>query len=156
MIERVQPIGYAAEEILGELGFHILWQIYSHVAEFIVIQVTAVEMDNNKAHYDTNSPGGSTDDITQAEIYLKGSVKWDGCSDIHFGYHHWCGPEYWAKHMLLMEHLYKTSFIRMEREAADDGNEWQLEIRDVTNTEYKPTKPLDIPEEQIKKMFKGS
>jgi hypothetical protein len=68
-------------------------------------------------------------DTLTAEAYLKGSIKWDGCSDVNFGYHHWCGPEFWAKHVLLLQYIFTKAFLRMRRDAEDDNNHWELDIK---------------------------
>lgn len=50
----------------------------------------------------------------EAEKYLHGSIKWDGCSDLNFwpdddGYVHWCGPHDFRKHFQLLETIYRRA-----------------------------------------------
>lgn len=51
-------------------------------------------------------------DPRQAEPFIRGSVKWDGCSNLHFGdddgYLHLCGPEGIQR----MSDLLPTIFLR--------------------------------------------
>jgi hypothetical protein len=47
------------------------------------------------------------------ELYLRGYVRWDGCSEIRFGDYHWCGWKDWRKHMELLSHLYLRAFELM-------------------------------------------
>jgi hypothetical protein len=52
------------------------------------------------------------------ELYLKGTIKWDGCSHINFGdnkgYIHICGQHFWEAHVKMMEILYKTVSAKIE------------------------------------------
>lgn len=91
--------------------FTIRWKYQSHWAGIEVFEMLGMEDDGtriyNKKDYVTSpDPVGSID---EAEPYLTGSIKWDGCSDIDFGYHHWCGPTYFLKHFALLERLYKRA-----------------------------------------------
>lgn len=55
-------------------------------------------------------------DPIDSELYLTGSIKWDGCSHIWFGeedckgnqdgYLHLCGELFWDRHCKLMKKLY--------------------------------------------------
>lgn len=45
----------------------------------------------------------------EAETYLEGSVKWDGCSNINFfdnGYAHFCGMNEALRVGLVLQHIY--------------------------------------------------
>ncbi len=45
-------------------------------------------------------------------LYLKGCIKWDGCSHIHFGdgdgYIHLCGVDAWKEHVAAMQWIYES------------------------------------------------
>lgn len=63
-------------------------------------------------------------DVVDKELYLKGTIKWDGCSHIWFGsagdgYIHLCGGGYWEKHNRLMSALYEMAAERIEKWNAD-------------------------------------
>ena len=55
----------------------------------------------------------------ETELYLEGSIKWDGCSHVWFGekdengkqegYLHLCGKTYWARHAELMVKIYELA-----------------------------------------------
>ena len=60
-----------------------------------------------------------------AEVCLQGSIKWDGCSDIHFypqdeGYNHFCGMRDAKQLGLLLESIYKNSAKLLGVEDDDD------------------------------------
>lgn len=64
------------------------------------------------------------------ELYLHGTIKWDGCSHVWFGnnqeepdgYQHLCGKMYWKRHCAVMEWIYKTIFPRIKM--ADETEVW--------------------------------
>jgi len=50
--------------------------------------------------------GNHTDIDNGYEVYLKGTIKWDGCSHINFGdegYIHLCGKYWFDKHIEVMK-----------------------------------------------------
>ena len=69
------------------------------------------------------------------ELYLSGTIKWDGCSHVFFGekndkgnpsgYLHLCGRKYWEKHCRVMSAIYEYAENAIERYAAwlDDDRE---------------------------------
>jgi hypothetical protein len=64
------------------------------------------------AEFEVFEVGGWYDDGTPVdyELYLKGTIKWDGCSHIWFGdennYLHLCGKYYFDQHCKLLEFLW--------------------------------------------------
>jgi hypothetical protein len=91
--------------------------------EFNVYEVTSWNSD------DTHSKNDS-------ELYLRGYIKWDGCSHFWFGdkndedehgdgYIHLCGYIYFKNHIKLMELLFKYAdehISNFDREVADYEN----------------------------------
>jgi hypothetical protein len=146
------PQIFSCEDILGEFGFRIVWGVQHHWANFIVY--ATVSCQNSQPRFDiADSPisGGNynTPDLDEAEVYMQGHIKWDGCSDVDFGSHHWCGPDFWAKHILLMQHLFSQAFVLMRRDAADEGNVWMANItlRPTENSEnasFFDAKPVPV------------
>ena len=55
-------------------------------AEFLVYALEGVEADGSPLYHqkDVRSWPAPTDHICDAELFLHGRVKWDGCSDWHF------------------------------------------------------------------------
>ena len=55
----------------------------------------------------------------EMEVYLHGTIKWDGCSHVWFGdtddkdnangYLHLCGKRYWERHCQVMMLVYKMA-----------------------------------------------
>lgn len=77
-------------------------QLFEYWCDFEVYEVTARSMDNIPR------------DI---ELYLEGTIKWDGCSHITFGdegYIHMCGKRYFDLHSKLMPILYETVRNKIE------------------------------------------
>lgn len=77
--------------------------INDHRLEFSIYEVTAWEADESKSPIDV-------------ELYLKGCIKWDGCSHVWFGeetdgvqdgYLHLCGKFHWELHAQVMANVYE-------------------------------------------------
>ena len=74
--------------------------------EFEIYEVCSWECD------DDNTPA-------ETELYLEGTIKWDGCSHVWFGekdendnrdgYLHLCGKTYWKRHAELMLKVYELA-----------------------------------------------
>jgi len=60
-----------------------------------------------------------TNTVSETELYLTGTIKWDGCSHVWFGekdkngntdgYLHLCGKTYWQRHSDLMMKIYELA-----------------------------------------------
>lgn len=93
-------------------GFVIEWGVEDHWADFKVFQVTSVSLTESrvidflKQGYENSSD--TTTSTEEAEPYLEGFIKWDGCCE--FGTHtHYCGSDCLKKHAALVEFLYKRA-----------------------------------------------
>jgi hypothetical protein len=68
--------------------------------EFEVWQVNSWSMDNEPLEYDQ-------------EIFVKGTIKWDGCSHIYFGdedgYLHLCGHKYFEDMKKVLDAVWKKA-----------------------------------------------
>lgn len=66
----------------------------------------------------------------EIELYIKGVIKWDGCSHIYFGrigddgnsdsYLHLCGKDDWKKHCDIMKWIYRTITSKMTKMLKDE------------------------------------
>ena len=60
--------------------------------------------------FEVTSWGSNGREIADMELYLKGQVKWDGCSHIWFGdkdgYLHLCGKDYFDRHNKVMSSIW--------------------------------------------------
>lgn len=54
-------------------------------------------------------PQDLTTDIEAAETIIRGSIKWDGCSDLTMGYMHHCGPSEVIKLGKLFEAIFEQA-----------------------------------------------
>lgn len=72
---------------------------------FNVFEVTSWNADDNKP--------------IDNELYLKGYIKWDGCSHIWFGdgdgYLHLCGKHYFDQHKKVIDAIWDMSSKRIKR-----------------------------------------
>ncbi len=61
--------------------------------------------------------------ICEEELYLNGSIKWDGCSNINFedGLH-LCGKYYWDMHCKMMNELWIFATDKIEHFDKELGN----------------------------------
>lgn len=93
------------EQIGGEFGVTVIYTLdpkYKSHIDFFATEVTGIEDSPNKGKiiYERRGAGNSMDtvyDPHEAEPFIAGSVKWDGCSHMWFGnkdgYLHLCGFE---------------------------------------------------------------
>lgn len=103
------------ERIQDEWGFgvEIRWEVHQGAAQFEVHEL------------DVTAEGGRRESTPAEAVYLRGFVKWDGCTEIalnparppeHYGDVHWCGFKDWQRFMSLLGHLYLRAFELMGRE----------------------------------------
>jgi len=82
--------------------------------EFVVYEVVAWNMDETVRYYERKGAKDSSDHVTdtnEAAMHLKGTIKWDGCSDITFfpdddGDYHACGRRNATNIGTLIDQLY--------------------------------------------------
>jgi hypothetical protein len=121
-----QPKTELVEDVLaafGDFGFCVRWRYSSHWADVEVFKYIGKEMSdpprlffNRKDWVAGPDPVYSMD---EAEVYLEGYIKWDGCCELDMGCPHWCGPEDFKQHFRLLEWIYKRS-----RELLEAGREY--------------------------------
>ncbi len=108
---------HTQEEIFGEFGFRLIWSVEDHWADVRVYEITCRE--EGKPLFNRNDWQSLPDPVEsteEAEEYLTGYVKWDGCTELNMGQPHWCGPSGYAKHCSLLKHIYHRAFDLMGRE----------------------------------------
>lgn len=92
---------------------------------------TVVESDRYSVEFSVKEVEGFEDGdkdkpIIPDEIYLRATIKWDGCSHVNFGtdgYVHICGARAWQRHCRLMEWLYRLAPNYVE--AFDKDEVWE-------------------------------
>ncbi|WP_175952856.1 hypothetical protein [Burkholderia sp. BCC0405] len=75
-----------------ELDFTAVAEVHSYRVDFKIYHVMSWEWWDDNGHHErplwvrAGSTGGGDDvqNLEEAEIYLHGEVKWDGCSNWHF------------------------------------------------------------------------
>lgn len=111
------------EDVLGEFGFRLRWRVSDCWADVEAFHVESIfdEGGLNRREFWMQGARGQewTPDIDNAEHYLKGHVKWDGCTELDMGCPHWCGPDQYALHCALLKHIYTRAFELMGREPED-------------------------------------
>lgn len=98
--------------------FVIDWQVDDgkFVARFTAYRIINVDGGPQIFRMET---GAFTEDRQEAEPYLTGFVKWDGCMEVTDGMH-WCDREHMEEDFALLRHLREAAFGLMGR--ADDGD----------------------------------
>jgi hypothetical protein len=100
-------------------GFFVRWDVEDHWAD-----VTAWE---SAGRYEDGThvfalkdwralPADVTRNVDEAEVYLDGFIKWDGCTELDMGKPHWCGPDGYIAHIELLRYLYRRAYELMGRE----------------------------------------
>ena len=74
------------ERILEDLELHVRARnINTHVIEYEVRDMAVYQKGGKTITQFVKDDGEMTDDLNQAEMLVKGSIKWDGCSHNTFG-----------------------------------------------------------------------
>lgn len=97
-----------------DLDYCVEYEVFEYRIEFVVLRTATsrnVETDETTTHYMGNY--GPTNDRTEANVYLRGHVKWDGCSNWDFCTHecmmHFCEREDMVAVGELLGRLYDMS-----------------------------------------------
>lgn len=76
-------------------------KLEDHYCDWTCEEVSAWDGDSNKP--------------VDCQQYVRGSIKWDGCSHIWFGeksecdgYLHLCGKLFWTRHCIVMQWIWDT------------------------------------------------
>lgn len=109
------------EDIGGELGFRVKWSALAHWADFEVYEVASAEQDGLclKFFRKTGEAEEQTTNISDADKYCHGHIKWDGCAHVNQEESHLCGSDAFKKHMALLRYLYLRASELMGR--GEDG-----------------------------------
>jgi hypothetical protein len=101
------------EDILGDFGFTLKWELLDHWADITVYDKVGYEPgEPPKALYLRKGWKDSADHvyhIDEAQPYLTGFVKWDGCAELDQGTPHWCGLAGFKMHCDLLQYIYIRS-----------------------------------------------
>jgi hypothetical protein len=85
------PIAHHTRHV-EHLNFTVVAKTYPHYVEFVIYDIVGHTEGETKGVYDVPewprigqvSSGDTVSNIEEAEVYLHGEVKWDGCSNWHF------------------------------------------------------------------------
>lgn len=103
------------EDMLDDFGFRVRWRYSEYWADVEVFEYIGQEYPDGKpgAKFFNRKDWKSSPDpvysIDEAEPYLTGFIKWDGCSELDIGCPHWCGPRDYRKHFEILEALYRRA-----------------------------------------------
>lgn len=107
------------EDVGGEWGFRLVWSVQPYWADVTAYKVSGIDTTGPMPLFDrkgaTSWPDGVSDH-NDAEPYLTGYIKWDGCIELDQGRPHWCSPIDIKKHCSLLRYIYERSFELMGRE----------------------------------------
>jgi hypothetical protein len=110
------------EDALGDFGFRIRYLYQDHWCDVEAWEIVAIGASDADPLFQRKQSCVRPDPVEttqEAERYLMGFIKWDGCSEFKFapdkdmefshGHFHWCGPDHYRKHFALLEHLYRRA-----------------------------------------------
>lgn len=101
------------DRTLSEYGFTIVLDVKSHWMDLVCYEIARI--DDGKMLYlikDYHHTAEWTEHLHKAQPFLRGSVKWDGCSNLSFSEQddgsnlHFCGRKMAAKVGKLLDRLY--------------------------------------------------
>ena len=103
------------EDILGDFGFRVVWSVSEYCSEVTAYEITGRDTENAPLFERKGAIGGPdyVESHDDAEEYLDGYVKWDGCTGLDMGQQYWCGPDDYKKHCALMRYIYERAFQLM-------------------------------------------
>lgn len=79
------PVGPVSTFDFKELMFTVVATPYEHRVEFLIYDIMGIREDGKVLWKRKDSQfGDPVESLADAEIYIYGSVKWDGCSNWHF------------------------------------------------------------------------
>ncbi len=105
----IPPKRLTTDDIGSEWGFRLLWSVQDHWADVRVYEKVYTDPMEGALFAKEGwqaLPDDCTPDPEKAETYLKGYVKWDGCTELSFGHQHWCGAEGYRKHIALLTYIH--------------------------------------------------
>lgn len=119
------------EDIFGTFGFRLVWTYAEHWCDVKVYEVETRGNDGAPGFHRRDAPCSPdpVPDIADADTYLEGYVKWDGCAELNQGCPHWCGPADFVKHCELLRYIYTRANELMGRNPPEDGT-WEEAIKD--------------------------
>ena len=50
----------------------------------------------------------------EKELYLRGTIKWDGCSNLDIGDHHFCGRQGYDSHIKIVNALWELARTKIK------------------------------------------
>lgn len=108
------------EDVLGKFGFRVVWSYAEHWSDVVAYEITGYESSKplfNRKNW--NSLPDPVESIDDAEPYLGGFIKWDGCAELSQGCPHWCGLNSFKKHCDLLKYLYCRARELMNTEESE-------------------------------------
>lgn len=144
MMRIVSDTGKVSEHQMVEtvsgpkLDFMVVWDKdepnedhQSYRATFKVFEIIGRYTDGTIIFQKAGAPTSPTpvESALEAEVYMTGFVKWDGCMEIDAEHRHFCGPEGGLKqHAAIQKYLYERAFKIMNRMVYETyGRELQCE-----------------------------
>lgn len=126
MSEKIKLI----EDILSENGFTLRWEILPHWVDVVAFEKVGIELGEPPKTVYPRKDGTSSEHLTlsleDAEPYLSGFVKWDGCTELDQGSTHWCGLSGYKNHCDLLQYIYTRSQQLMSKTDHElFGGPWQ-------------------------------
>ena len=106
------------------VGFRLVWHVTDYWADVAAYEICAVCDDGTTLFFGKDLQ--PTEDFAEADGYLSGYVKWDGCSEFALGQQHFCGPDDYIEHATLLRYIFFRAHELMGREPED---KWPEEAR---------------------------
>lgn len=107
----------AIDDCLGDFGFRVRYRYTATWCDVEAFEFVARFEDghgefNKKDYVVSPDPVRALDD---AQPYITGFIKWDGCSEFDWKETHLCGPDGFRRHFALLECMYRKSQKLMGR-----------------------------------------
>lgn len=101
------------EDVGGDFGFRLKWTWSDSWCDVEAWAIKRHEMPDMKPLFESSFCGEHLPFSEEFPNYLKGFVKWDGCSEFEFPRHHFCGPIHYLKHFAVLKYIYQRAMELM-------------------------------------------
>lgn len=123
----------------GSFGFLARWEVADAVARVRMWEWVAKESNGTRLLRKRSDDFDVTTNAEEAELYLSGSIKWDGCSSFDFHHDdtekHLCGLSAYQDFCAVLRYVWTRAFELMGREP--EGGAWG----DVVTAAHLPKAP---------------
>jgi hypothetical protein len=114
-------------QLYKDLGYVVLYGVERHYITFMVFEILSLEPKILLHAKHEDSRPNPVETFEDAEVFLAGRIKWDGCADLNWapdddGYHHYCSRKQATEIGTLLHRIYELASDAMPNYEDLDGS----------------------------------